>query len=290
MAGRVRCTAIQAARVFAAQRTVAVAGRAAVGVSGLLAAGVAGVAGRSSYPRRALGVHHDAGLVVRTDRLPVEERTKHQALDSIPEVGRGAAMYHLEDHGVDARRLVVDVLDGDLHAAVWSQPRHLGGANQLVQAAGDAVGHPHRQRHQLRRLGAGVPEDRRLLAGRQVIGIVAVTRPGRRHHAALGQNGATFGIEIAAVVAGLQERAAYHAVDVHLAVQAGVGRDEDDLAGGGSLGTDQGARVHGQMGVHQGIGDAVTELIRMAAQHRVRGEEAALGHSLPPMIGSAVVG
>ena len=70
-----------------------------------------------------------------------------------------------DDDGVEADRLVVDVLDGDLGLAVGAQVGHGAVLADLGEPLGQPVRQRDRQRHQLGGLVAGEAEHQALVAG-----------------------------------------------------------------------------------------------------------------------------
>ena len=142
------------------------AAHAAVGVDDDLAAGEAGVADRATDDEATGRVDEDAVVVVgellgddRADDVLDEVGADDLvAVDAVVVLGR-------DEHGAQAHRLAVLVVEGDLGLAVGPQVRDRAGPADLGQALGHAVRQVDRQRHELVGLVARVAEHHPLVAG-----------------------------------------------------------------------------------------------------------------------------
>ena len=235
--------AVDLRRILAGKRAAAVRGRAAVGVDDDLAAGEAGVAVRAA----------DLEAAGRIDEVPraLQHRRRQHRLDDFLDHGLGelalllvhARMVLRRQHdGVDRRRLAVDVADGDLRLGVRPQPRQPAVLPDFALALYEPVRVVDRERHQRRRLVAGVAEHQALVAGALVEmivrGLVDAPLDVRRLPAIADHHRAAVGVEakLGIVVADAPDRLAR---DARVIVHARRG----DLAG-----------EHDEPGRHQRLG------------------------------------
>src|SRR6202521_4808807 len=165
VAGHVAGGTVHLGGVLAGEGAAAMASDTAVGVDDDLAAGQAAVALRAADDEAAGGVDVEDGALVQ-------------------QAGRDGGADHLLDHGMvdlvvadlgivlggdDDRmrphRAVAFVFDGHLALAVGAQPLDLAAAARGGQLAGHAMCQGDGQRHQGRRVAAGVAEHQPLVAG-----------------------------------------------------------------------------------------------------------------------------
>ena len=104
--------------------------------------------------------------------LPDVFRGDRVAVPALDMLGR-------DDDRLDADRLAVMVLDGDLALGVRPELGRVAGLPRLAHHLEDAVGVEDRRRHQLRRLAAGIAEHDALVAGALVLVAGWRRRPGR---------------------------------------------------------------------------------------------------------------
>ena len=190
-------------------------------------------------------------------------------------------MLRRKHHGVDALGLAVHVLDADLALGVGTQVSELAIAAHVTLLADQLVRHHDRQRHQFRRLIAGVAEHQALIA--RAAGIHA--------HGDVGglalngvQNAAGLGIEAHSGVGESDVRDHFARQLRHVDVGRG-----GDLAGHhADSGGDQNFAGHAASGivfhdgVEYGVGNLIRHLVRVAFAHRFGRENVShfIGHSL----------
>ena len=205
-------------------------------------------------------VHEDA------QALGVEIRRQQRVDDVLDEVGPQlllevdpAGVLGRDQHGVDAHRAPVLVDDRDLGLAVGPQVRHGGGPAHLGQALGEAVGQPDRQRHEVRRLVAGVAEHHPLVAGAlgvehvlaalaaaQLEGGVDALRDVGRLRVERHQHAARLAVEAVGVVvvADVAHRLAHERRDVDVGRRRHLARHHDEPGGQQRLAGDAARRDH----------------------------------------------
>ena len=157
-------------------------------------------------------------------------------------------------------------------------PAELLDENTLGQALGQLVGQADGQRHQLRRLVAGVAEHHTLVArtGHVVVGA-------QRNVGALavdvGDNAAGVAVKavLGAVIADGADDLARRAGDVNIAIGRDLAHDVDKTGGAGRLAGDAGTGVLRQDGVEDGVGDLVADFVGMPLGDGF-GREKNLGH------------
>ncbi len=173
VAGHVGGAAIDLGRVLAAERAAAVPAPAAVGVDDDLAAGQAAVAVRAADDELAGRV--DVVLDLAVDQVGRQQRLDDLVDDELREsrfASRPARAASRRRPCRSAPASVAVEFDRDLALAVGPQPIRL----RLVEAGfgqpiDDPVSQRDRQRHQLRRVVAGVAEHQALVAGADVLAL-----------------------------------------------------------------------------------------------------------------------
>ena len=153
---------------------------------------------------------------------------------------------------------------------------------------------PDRQRHQRLGLVRRVAEHHALVAGAD--GAIAVVGAGgdvRRLAVEVHLDGAAVGVDVVRGIAvtDLAQRLADDGFRLvaHLGEVRGIGGaefpgDDHPLVGDEGLAGDAGARVAGQEGVENRIGDAVADLVGMAGGDRLgREQTTACGHGRTPL-------
>ena len=174
----VRRRAVDLGGVLAGECAAAMTGHAAVGVHDDLAAGQAGVGHRPADLEATARV--DEKFVVRSSSSSAGttcSMTWSMTSRSICVVARRPVMLCRNDDRVDAHRLAMRTppSPGSCRRAAGSG--RSPALARLGQAAGDPVRQRDRQRHQLRRLVAGVADHHALVAG---AGVVDPRRRSRR--------------------------------------------------------------------------------------------------------------
>jgi hypothetical protein len=86
------------------------------------------------------------------------------------------------------------------------------------------------------------------------------------------------GIEIGPLVTGLSQGRSNDAGNVHLAVQARIGHDENELTGGGCLGADASVCIDHEVSIDKRVGYSITQLVWMPPQDRRRSKAPTLIH------------
>ena len=266
--------AVDLRRILARERAAAVRGRAAVGVDDDLAAGEAGVAVRAAD-------HEAAGRVDQDARLRVHQRRRDDLLDDVlgdvgaELLGRDlVAVLRRDDHGVDADRRVAVVLDADLGLAVRPEVGRAALAARLRQPLAQPVRQHDRQRHQLRRLAAGVAEHQALVAGaagvhaHRDVGRLAVDRGDDAAGVAVEP---VLGVGVADFPDGL--------ADQLLHVDVGVGRDlagdEAEAGRDERLARHAAGRILREDRIQDAVRNLIGDLVRMSFRHRLGREQVA---------------
>jgi len=192
-----------------------------------------------------------------------------------------------DQHLVDADRPAVAVVaHGHLRLAVRPEVRQDAGLPRLGQAPGEPVRERDRRGHQLRRFVRRVAEHHPLVAGADLVVVVAgalaalLVRavdtlgdvrglPVQRRQDA---HGVAVVAEVAGVVANPADRGAGDVGVVDVGVGGDLAGDDDEAGGQQRLHRDPRGRVLGQRRVQDGIGDLVGDLVRMSFGHRLGGE------------------
>ena len=233
--------------ILAGERTAAVTGHAAVGVHDDLAAREPGVGvgpaqledpGRVDEDAQPLGV--EIGGQQRVD--DVLDQVGAQLLLQVDPAG----VLGRDQDRVDADGTTVLVDDRHLGLAVGSQVGHRRRPPHLCEPLREAVRQPDRQRHEVRRLVAGVPEHHPLVAGtlgvQHVLATLAGAQLESRVHA-LGdvgrlcverhQHSAGLAVEPVrvVVVADVADRVAHERGDVDVGRGGHLARHHDESRG-----------------------------------------------------------
>ena len=157
--------AVDLGGILARERAAPVRGRAAVGVHDDLAAGEPAVALGTADLEAAGRIDQeiDLALHITLGQHRLDDLFDDSFLDLI--VLHSRRVLRRQHHGFDRVRLAVGVADGDLRFGVGPQPGKPPVAAQLRLALDEPVRHVDRERHQLRRFVASVPEHQSLVAG-----------------------------------------------------------------------------------------------------------------------------
>ena len=211
------------------------AGHAAVGVHDDLAPREPGVGVRPAQLEPTGGVGQDA------QRRGVEVGREQRVDDVLAQVGEQQRLdvdtrrvLRGDEHGVDGDGTARLVDDAHLGLAVGPEIGQDADAPDLGQALGEAVRHPDRQRHEVGRLVAGVPEHHPLVTGTLGVELVLASRAGaqlvgggdalgdvgrllvERHHHPAGAAVEPVGV---AVVADVAHDVSHQAGDVDVALR-----------------------------------------------------------------------
>jgi hypothetical protein len=192
-----------------------------------------------------------------------------------------------DEHALEGHRDAVFVLERDLGLAVGTQVGDLPGLADLGQALCQAVRRPDRQRHQVGRLVAGVPEHHALVAGALRLDAVLTGLAGTDLFTdvdALGDVGALLvdrdddatGVAVEAVegvvVADGVDRLAGDLRDLDVGVGGDLAGDDTEAGRQQRLAGDAPVGILGEDGVEHGVGDLVGHLVGMALGDALRGE------------------
>ena len=291
IAGHVGADPIHPRGILAAQGRSAVAGVGAIGVGGGLAAGHAGVRARPALRKRAARIDEDLAGRVRLDRIVGEQRLDDVGQQMGAQLGpidrpAGHAAGDDGDAG-DPGRAVVVVLDADLHGAVRRQIAEPALLARPRQAVRQPVGHADRQRHQFRRLPAGIAEYGHLAVdgqpvqlGRAEIPLVGLCPLFLGHGDEAGQYRTVGGVEILLPVADLAHHRAGHLRDVDVGLGREAGGQEQHVLRQRAFGDDARVGILLQKAVDHRVADAVAEPVGMAIGDGFGGEEKATGHGV----------
>ena len=191
-----------------------------------------------------------------------------------------------QHHGVHADRLAaVVVLHGDLGLAVGTQIVHQTLLAHIGQALGHLVCDRDGQRHQLRRLVAGVAEHHALVAGAVIqlalalgLGLVALVHAQRDIAGLLvdvGDDGAGIAVEavLGAVVADVQHHLTGDLGNVHIAAGGDLTHNVDEAGGGAGLAGHAAIGVLLKNRVQHRVGDLVADLIGMPLGNGFRSKQ-----------------
>src|SRR3984957_3835267 len=268
--------AIDLGRILAGKCAATVTAVAAIGVYDDLAAREASVAHRAACDEAPRRVDVDfRGLVEHVRR---QNRLDDLFDHRIAQVAAGnrVAVLCRDDHGIDASRTAVDVLDGNLGFRVRAKEIHfllLANLGMLLhQLMRQLNGHGH----QFRRFIAGVAEHHALVAGPARVdahgSIGRLALDGRHDRAGFGVK-AVF----AAVVTDVVDHAPGDRVVVKASAMLFLDGDlagHDNEAGGQQgLAADASHGVVGEHRVQHGVGNLVGYLVGMPFGYRFRGEQ-----------------
>ncbi len=207
-----------------------------------------------------------------------------------------------DQNGLEADRLAVDVVEGDLGLGVGPQVRDGAGPANLGMALGHAMSQMDRQRHQDVGLVAGVAEHHALVACALLVVGVAAGRTAANlfglvdalgdigrllvdgHHHATGLAVEAVGL---GVVTDPGDRLTHHRWDVDVCRGGDLAGHDGQTGRHHGLAGDAAVGILLEEGVEDGIGNLIGHLVRMAFGHRFRGESKAVGHChLPSMLGN----
>lgn len=252
--------------------------------------------GRVHQQAVPLGVELDAVL---------DELGQHVLHDELADVGgeqrvevdvRG--VLRGDDDRVEPDGLVTVVLDGDLRLAVGAQVGDGAVLADVGETAGEPVRHVDRERHQLGRLVAGVPEHQALVARALLVELVVLDGRRTQHPLlvrgvdALGdvrglrsdghRDAAGGAVEalLGGVVADLQDLVAHEVGDVGVGLGRDLTRDVHQTSGDQGLDGDARGGVLAQERVENRVADLVSDLVGVTLGDGLRGEETA-GHIAP---------
>ena len=190
-----------------------------------------------------------------------------------------------DEDGVHASGAAVAVvLDGDLALAVGAQERQRPVAADRGQSPRDAVGEQDRHRHEGVRLVGGIAEHHPLVAGAELVGLLALARLEGVVHAARdvgrllldgGQRPARLPVEADARIGvpDVAHGAPHDLLDVDPVAGADLAEHEHEPGRRRHLDGAASDGVMGQDVVQDGIGDRVAQLVRMALGDRLGGEQ-----------------
>ena len=191
-----------------------------------------------------------------------------------------------QHHGVHADGCaVLIVLHGDLGLTVRTEIVHQTLLAHIGQALGHLVGDGDSQRHQFRRLVAGVAEHHALVAGAVVqlalalgLGLVAPVHAQRDVAGLLvdvGDDGAGVAVKavLGAVVADVQHHLTGDLGDIHIAVGGDLTHDVDQAGGGAGLAGHAAIGVLLKDRVQHRVGDLVADLIGMPLGNGFRSKQ-----------------
>ena len=191
-----------------------------------------------------------------------------------------------QHHGIHADGLaVLVVLHGDLGLAIGTQIVHQTLLPHVGQTLGHLVGDGDSQRHQLRRLVAGVAEHHTLIAGAVVqlalaggLGLIALIHAQSDIAGLLidvGDDGAGVAVKAAlgGVVADVQHHLAGDLGDIHIAAGGDLTHDVDQAGGGAGLAGHAAVGVLLKDRVQHRVGDLVADLIGMPLGNGFRSKQ-----------------
>ena len=191
-----------------------------------------------------------------------------------------------QHHGIHADGLaVLVVLHGDLGLAIGTQIVHQTLLAHVGQALGHLVGDGDSQRHQLRRLVAGVAEHHALVTGAVVqlalaggLRLVALVHAQRDIAGLLvdvGDDGA--GIAVKAAVGGVVADVQHHLPgdlgDIHIATGGDLAHDMDQAGGGAGLAGHAAVGILLEDRIQNRVGDLVADLIGMSLGNGFRSKQ-----------------
>ena len=254
------------------------AGVAAVGIDDDLAAGQAGITLRAAHNKAAGGV--DVVLGVLVQQLGGDDLFDDLVEDVLVQLFLAdlGAVLAGDDHSVDAHRLAVVILNGDLALAVRAQVVEGAVLADLGQSLGQLVGQADGQGHQFGGLIAGIAEHHALVA---CTGNIIVGAQGDVGALAIdvGDDAAGVAVEavLGAVIADGTDDVAGHTGDVNIAIGGDLAHDVDKAGGAGGLTGYAGTGVFLENGVQDGIRDLIADLVGMPLGYRL-GREEKFGH------------
>ncbi len=192
---------------------------------------------------------------------------------------------------IDALRLAIFVLDGDLGLAVGTEPRKRAVFANLRKTKGQLVGEVHRQRHELLGLTDGIAEHDALVASALFLLIVnplphrhALTDIGRLavesdHHSA----GFVIKPLLRRVVADLPDRFASDMSVIHPSIRRNLAGNHNEAGGDHRFASNTGLGVLSEQRIEHRVGNLVRDLVWMTFGHRLRGKEIGVFHVFEPL-------
>ena len=183
------------------------------------------------------------------------------------------------DDRVDAHRARALVLDRDLRLAVRAQVVELTRLADLGQPQRELVRERDRQRHELRRLVAGVAEHQALVARAlvevQAAALIDALRDIGRLRVVGDEHGTTLVVDavVGVVVADALDGVARHLDVVHMRVGGDFTGQHHQTGVAQGLGRDSAAGVLGENGIQNRIRNLIRDLIGMAFGDRFASEK-----------------
>ena len=176
---------------------------------------------------------------------------------------------------VAATGLTVFVAHGDLALGVRTEHRLLAGLAGLGQQAQDLVGKQDRRRHQFVGLAAGVAEHDALVAGTFVLVAAGIHALGNVGGLRMQVNGdvAVLPMEAVLLVADVLDGHARKMGEIFVGDgcrAAGFPGDHDTVGGGQGFTGHARFRHLAEIGIHDSIRNAVTNLVRVTLRTRIR--------------------
>ena len=182
--------------------------------------------------------------------------------------GDVGAVLARDDDRLDRPRRAVDVADRDLRLAVGPQVVEDALLPHLAQAHHELVREHDRHRHQLRRLGARIPEHQPLVTGAERVdthGDIRGLLVDRRDHRAR----LVVETELGAGVANVADRVARDARDVHVTGGRNLACHDDEPGREQALACHTAGRVLADDRVQNRVGDLVRDLVGVTFGHRL---------------------
>jgi hypothetical protein len=263
-----------------------VTGHAAVGIDDDLASGQTAVTHRATDDELAGGVDVVLGAgMQQLGRDHVLDDGLHHRLAQVF-LGDLRIVLGGQHNGIDTDHLAVLVAAGDLGLGVRAQPvqgtvlAHLGLALDQTVGEGDGRGHQHAG------LVAGIAEHQTLVAGALILGLLPVHTLGDIRGLLADDVDHATGIGVVADLGGGVADILDHLAHQILQVDPGAGGDfpADDRHAGLDHGFagHTGQLVLGENGVEHGVGDLISQFVRMAFGYRFGREDAVFTHGSGP--------
>ena len=269
---------------------------AAVGIHDDLPAGETAVTLRATNDEAACGIDVDLGVLVHqlSGNRGLDDQFDHIPADLIQRCLGG--MLGGDHHGIHTGGLaILVILHRHLRLAVGAQVIHQLFLTDLRQALGHLLGQGDRQRHQLRRLVAGVAEHHALIAGavvqRTVTGLLGLQTLVHAHGdiagllVDVGDHGAGVAVEavLGPVIADVQHHLTGDLGDIHVAVGGDLAHDVDQARGHAGLAGHTAIGILLHDGVQNRIADLVADFVGMSLRHGFRGKQS-LCHSFSMLL------
>jgi hypothetical protein len=202
--------------------------------------------------------------------------------------GRVVVMLGGDQQLLDADGHAVAVAHRHLRLAVRAQVGQRAGVTDVGQLLGEPVRERDRQRHELRGLVRRVAEHHPLIARSRDVELVVVGGIGLRlvgmvdTHGDVGRllvdrvehrAGVRREPEIGVDVADRADRVPRHRLDVDVRLGRDLSRDHDEPRVDKRLARHPRKRVIGEARVQHPVGNLISDLVRMALRHRLRGKQ-----------------